>query len=102
MFDTEYENEINKIPLSDNAIARHTTDLSEDNEANIKNVMNNALYIIQTDESCDNSGRENLMAFVYFIHEKKKDYRTILMLQRIKYKHIHTLVKSLNIIRILT
>ena len=34
--------------------------------------MNDSLYSIENDESCDNSEIVNLLIFVHFIHKKKR------------------------------
>jgi len=64
-FGIETEQEIYKIPLSDNTISRCINDTSEDIEQQVLNELRDSLiFALQVDESKDISGEAQLLVFV--------------------------------------
>jgi len=69
MFGDKAEQEISKIPLSNNTIQRRIIDLSDNIEQNVMTKLNNCQFATQIDESTDISNHAQLIAFVRFIDE---------------------------------
>ena len=72
MFGSEYEKEIEKIPLNKNTICRGICDMS----ANIQDTVINAvkeskIFAMQVDESTDISGKAQLLAFIRYVIDEK-------------------------------
>ena len=68
MFGERATSDINKIPLSDNTINRHISDMSSDIESHISSkIKTRGFFALQVDESTDVSDKSQLMGFVCFI-----------------------------------
>ncbi|XP_014779908.1 zinc finger BED domain-containing protein 5 [Octopus bimaculoides] len=67
MLGDEAEQEINKIPLSNNIIHRKIMDLSADIEEHVQNKLQNSKFALQVDESTDISNKTQLLTFIRFI-----------------------------------
>ncbi|XP_063785805.1 zinc finger BED domain-containing protein 5-like [Pseudophryne corroboree] len=68
MFGEKYEQEILKIPLSDNTISRRILDMSEDVESQVITKIKEAnVFAFQLDESTDITGKAQLLAFSRFV-----------------------------------
>ena len=69
MLGDKAEQEIGKIPLSNNTIQRRILDLSDNIEQSVMAKLQNCLFAIQVDESTDISNHAQLIAFIRFIDE---------------------------------
>ncbi|CAI9716938.1 domain-containing 3 [Octopus vulgaris] len=63
----EAEQEISKIPLSNNTILRRIMDFSADIEENVQIKVQNSEFALQVDESTDISNKTQLLTFIRFI-----------------------------------
>ena len=69
MLGDKAEQEISKIPLSNNTIQRRILDLSDNIEENVISKFQNSLFALQVDESTDISNHAQLIAFIRVIDE---------------------------------
>jgi len=69
MLGDKAEQEISKIPLSNNTIQRRILDLSDNIEENVISKFHNSLFALQVDESTDISNHAQLIAFIRVIDE---------------------------------
>jgi hypothetical protein len=65
----EAENEIDKVPVSDNTISRRMDVTSHDAEDVSNKTLKNTNYALQVDESTDITNKAELLAFVRFVNE---------------------------------
>ena len=69
MLGDKAEQEISKIPLSNNTIQRRILDLSDNIEESVISKFQNSLFALQIDESTDISNHAQLIAFIRVIDE---------------------------------
>ena len=69
MLGDKAEQEISKIPLSNNTIQRRILDLSDNIEENAISKFQKSLFALQVDESTDISNHAQLIAFIRVIDE---------------------------------
>ena len=76
MFGDKAEQEINKFPLSNNAIQRWNTDLSAKIEENVWNKLQNSEFALQVDESTDitNTAVAVVVEYLTILEEKLNYY----------------------------
>jgi hypothetical protein len=65
------QNEISKIPLSNDTIRRRINDMSVNIEENVNKSLINTNFALQIDESTDISGKAQLIGVIRFIHDNK-------------------------------
>ena len=69
MLGDKVEQEISKIPLSNNTIRRRILDLSDNIEESVISKFKNSLFALQIDESTDISNHAQLITFIRVIDE---------------------------------
>ena len=68
MFGEKYEQEVLKIPVSDNTISRRISDMSQDVESQvIASIKEAKCFAIQLHESTDITGKAQLLTFIRFV-----------------------------------
>jgi hypothetical protein len=68
LFGEEYEEELLKIPMSDNTINRRIQDMSQGAESQVTaNIKKDDFFAIQLDELTDITGKAQLIAFSEFV-----------------------------------
>ena len=72
MFGSEYEKEIKKVSLSNNAICRRICHMSANIEDTVINaVKESKIFAMKVDESTDISVKAQLLAFIRYIIDEK-------------------------------
>ena len=72
MLGNKAEEEIKKIPLSNNTVCRRISDMSADIENTvITSVKKRKIFATQVDESTDIGGKAQLLAFIRYVNNEK-------------------------------
>jgi hypothetical protein len=57
MFRDAVEDEVSKVPLSNNTVCRRINEMSRDIEKNVNGRLRDVVFAVQLDESTDASGK---------------------------------------------
>lgn len=72
MLESKAEEEIKKIPMSNNTICRRICDMSADIENTVITSVNKSeIFAMQVDESTDIGGKAQLLAFIRYVNNEK-------------------------------